>query len=359
MCEWIFKSAEGNNIVKCSFRPIKDVIVYKIHLRKDVIVSVEDAWGVKWSADTARLFQLTGYEENESFEEYRLRSGAKISPLVMVWSDWERIRMLQRIYDVPVTDERFIKEVITGKPSSYPMVVTVNPLDTFVEEIKNVMRNKCTWTIEERHLGVLAERGEPISSKLASTVAVRGDKTISLIPREEGVMLLPDEPVDEYVNRGIKWMNVASKPRRIIYETPMNKKATRIALPNSDAIRALIQEHGLKKVIFVTEMPWYDIMQLECRILVNHATREKCVLTYKKGRAYVDDKSFAEETILKRFSSFQRIGLHQIREIEPEFYDGVFFFSESYIRQRWVQWCESRCGKRTKFILVGKQYSVY
>jgi len=404
---WNFHDAvdeKKSYFVVCGFEPTIQVVIYdleiertnwdRVFLENNPLYRIKNFIGTKrcpWSRRLAAIINCHGYREGETFREYWRRGDYPIpyTPLFRAWLYWDRYLQLIHQCDQPpiaagdpvfyadCDRKNFKYSEFTPHLQGDLVRVEDRPIYTYIQELKTTMKIVGKWAVSDDEL-YLYHRQEVTEEKDLQPkkhLFERDEDTglFGFVPVRR-IVLKPDEPVDEHVDKLEEWTNQPSQPRDLFFRSVslIRKKQPymRLLLPNEldtpDYIRTLCKERMLKKVLIVFDRwsikrsnyesnnyiaPYRAVTRRDGTGTIEWVSRTKNTpyLVRTSNGQMVTFRDFMQE-----YRSVQTISLEEIKHITKTTCDAVFIFGSMCMRKRWLQWLDRCCGENTVIVLIGE-----
>ncbi len=391
--------------VICAFEPFLEIVQYTIEHSelsdkfKASVYTVVKAEKCQWSKRICAVIglKLALFKPKDSFHDFlakRLGTSNPPNPSIKckLWMLWDRIVYIALIRQVSLMDSTELtlicSELVKGSglndtSSSSLSYVFADMLipelsgfqHTLIQEMKDYMKREQKWEVPLSGLTRLPTR-LAFPEKFESPITF--SKGVLSFEPTDTVSLRPDEPVDFLVDRMVKWDDtIRIKDKNLYFPSAgtltcqERKEAKRFKIDQGieswTRIHQLMEELELGKVLFVFDSfknpqraryeNWSGDM-FRFRPMINReGERKKLVWTKRtndqKHLYRIKNTSLSDEELWASYKSVQTIDFKQIELLEDRECDAVFFFGAKRIRKRWLQWCDTCCGKQTRLILVG------
>ncbi len=393
----------------CAFEPFLEVIEYTIEHSEPSdkfkaslsrVVSMEKC---RWSKRICVVIgmKLALFKPKDSFHEFLAKTGSAHPPnpstKCKLWMFWDRIVYIALTRGVSLMDSLELLSIcselhqqqgatigeVSVSPQAFVLADSIVNYQggslfqqTLIQEMKDYMKREQKWEVPLSGLTRLPTRFNQDFSKCQSPVLF--SKGVLSFEPFGTVQLRPDEPVDSYVDRLIKWEDDNRQVARDknLYFPPsgtLNWQQTKDArrfkieqgLESWTRIHNSINELSLEKVIFVFDSynnpqrtryeNWSGDLFRHRAMISRGEGKKKLVWARrtKDGLYRIKNTSLSDEELWAGYRSVQTIDLKQIELLDGRECDAVFFFGAKRIRKRWLQWCDACCGKQTRVILVG------
>ena len=403
----------------CPNEPIANVIIYTIELsplkseeRIRKVMQIKDSVRIPWSKRIADELFCGSMIINEEFESYldRYPHLTQYPPTYrqLAWIMWDNVRYMQRIHDVDLFDDSFIREIIITKRALYTnfspsfswkvFAETLPHQDDkhllaekflFIERMKAAMKRyrvlECTdeqlVAIQFSNIKVSLEAFEALQKEGVIEKTKTKKWTFKWKTRNEPIR--PGEPIDYSVDLlSLPPLPSSSSsyafctfppPRETRLEQFTNKPlGLRMFIPREFDRYACIQMaiEKKEKILYVfgtrhfsSTRIFYETRVRDWYTMIRKGNPEEIVFVKRNDQTYKvvtppgsttngGTVELTSQVLWRNYAMFQTCCYDDIRYIQPNVFDVVVFFHEANLPRRWIHFCEQSCGEKTMMVLV-------